>query len=55
MFFLLKFEFLPHQVDDDLPLSVGVDGSLRAAVEDVAGADVPAVLVVVLGVGVAAG
>jgi hypothetical protein len=38
----------------NLPLSVGVDGSLGAAVEDVGGADVAAALVVILGVRVAA-
>ena len=39
-----------RQVDDDLPLAVGVDRTLRPAVEDVRGADVAAAFVVVLGV-----
>ena len=38
-----------------LPLSVGVDRSLGPTVEDVRGADVAALLVVVLGVAVTAG
>lgn len=43
---------LVGQVHDDLPLAVGVDGTLGAAVEDVGRADVAALLVIILGISV---